>query len=215
MDDGDGVNTITVIQILRPRLIVTKHPLTHMAIPSTSTSIAMHTESQGHGSSSRSKYHATLSSTWITTKPTSAESSSSSYRKGDIKGKGHAVVAPTLSGRRYIPRKDREEKTEESNVGPNGYPSIPTNTYSSAYAHDRRYIPKALRTPLDPKTDSNEVHEWKYEFPDFGVGDIIRVRGRVKEWKRRNGVNVREMEVVEKDGGMIGEYIVNLRGEEI
>jgi hypothetical protein len=45
----------------------------------------------------------------------------------------------------------------------------------------------------------------RHRYPDLCVGDIVRIRGRMKEWSRRNGEVMREV-VVDQDGGSMSEY---------
>jgi hypothetical protein len=68
-----------------------------------------------------------------------------------------------------------------------------------------RYIPIADRQKRETKEAKANTRFKRHLYPDINVGDIVRIRGRMKEWSRRNGEVIREV-VVDHDGGLISEY---------
>lgn len=74
-------------------------------------------------------------------------------------------------------------------------PSHPEATQSTR----PRYLTVAERRKL-----MNQEKTTKYKrhiYPDVAVGNVVRVRGRVKEWSRRNGEVIREL-VVDQEGSI-------------
>lgn len=68
-----------------------------------------------------------------------------------------------------------------------------------------RYIPIADRQKREIKEAKANTKSKRHVYPDINVGDIVRIRGRMKEWSRRNGEIIREV-VVDQDGGFISRY---------
>ncbi|KAI5452752.1 hypothetical protein NCC49_000499 [Naganishia albida] len=73
---------------------------------------------------------------------------------------------------------------------------VETSLPEFSKANGERYITIADRK----KQAKTKVKRHRY--PDLSVGDIVRIRGRMKEWSRRNGEVIREV-VVDQDGGSL------------
>lgn len=65
----------------------------------------------------------------------------------------------------------------------------------------QRYMTVAERRKLLEQEKMTKVK--RHIYPDIVIGDVVRVRGRLKEWSRRNGEVMREV-VVDQEGS-IGE----------
>lgn len=63
----------------------------------------------------------------------------------------------------------------------------------------QRYLTLAERRKLLDQQKMTKVK--RHTYPDIVVGDIVRVRGRLKEWSRRNGEVMREV-VVDQEGSV-------------
>lgn len=75
---------------------------------------------------------------------------------------------------------------------------VETSLPEFSKANGERYVTIADRK----KQAKTKVKRHRY--PDLSVGDIVRIRGRMKEWSRRNGEVIREV-VVDQDGGSLSE----------
>lgn len=73
----------------------------------------------------------------------------------------------------------------------------------SPYCSGQRYIPFAERRNRNIQQTKRKFK--RHVYPNINVGDIVRVRGKLKEWSRRNGEVIREV-VVDQDAGSIGKY---------
>lgn len=69
----------------------------------------------------------------------------------------------------------------------------------------QRYISVADQQKREIKEAKTNTKSKRHLYPDISVGDIVRIRGRMKEWSRRNGEVIREV-VVDQDGGSICQY---------
>jgi hypothetical protein len=111
-------------------------------------------------------------------------------------------------------RHAHQTNSDKADINTNGYPSVPGRAGPTTYPHDRRYIPHSLRSTAGATTSHaaaapSEISSsrWTYDYPSYAVvGSVVRVVGRVKEWRRRTGAWVREVEVVDNDGGVIGGF---------
>ncbi|GHJ86474.1 hypothetical protein NliqN6_2876 [Naganishia liquefaciens] len=78
-------------------------------------------------------------------------------------------------------------------------PQRDLSVHKATRTSHRRYLTAAERRKL---LDLEKTTKYKrHIYPDVTVGDIVRIRGRVKEWSRRNGEVLREV-VVDQEGSI-------------
>jgi hypothetical protein len=86
---------------------------------------------------------------------------------------------------------------------PSSIPLNPTTTTSSSssYRLVPKYQPKKVVKPKVPERKEPK----RPIYPNFRVGDVLKVRARVNEWSRRDGRVIRDLKVQESLGGVICE----------
>ena len=81
--------------------------------------------------------------------------------------------------------------------------SIPLKATTTSTSSSYRLVPKFQSKEVVKPNVPARIEPKRPIYPNFRVGDVLKVKGRVNEWSRRDGRVIRELKVQESWGGVI------------
>ena len=101
---------------------------------------------------------------------------------------------------------DGEYNITVNQVLTNQPPCISLNPTTTSSSSSYCLVPKShFKQHLTPNIPARKEPK-RPIYPDFRVGDVLKVRARVNEWSRRDGRVIRDLKVQESLGGVICEF---------